>query len=239
MAAAKDDRLYARFDIGFDEHEKIFPLSDAAFRALVEATLYARRQRTDGFLAERMAVKRWGVEVLSELESNDAERPSLVRVDEGWQIHDFAKHQTTNADIQAKREAGAKGAAKRWHGSPIAGAIGDPMRIDGGTLAKTETETETTTSKEVVARKRASTVPLNFSITDDMRTWAAENTPMVDIDAKLPEFIDYWRGRGEVKKDWVATWRNGMRKQQEFALRDRAKYGEPERKVKKFVAHAD
>ena len=62
--AAKDRRLYARLDIGFDEHDKIYPLSDAAFRALVEATLYARRQLTDGFLAERLAVKRWGGDVL-------------------------------------------------------------------------------------------------------------------------------------------------------------------------------
>jgi hypothetical protein len=151
--AAKDRRLYARIDIGFDEHDKIFPLSDAAFRALVEATLYARRQLTDGFLAERLAVKRWGVEVLEELSTNDPARPSLVRVEGGWQIHDFAEHQTTNADIEAKRESGTKGAAKRWgaraNGEPmapvIAPAMGNPMRFDGGTLAKTETETDTKT----------------------------------------------------------------------------------------------
>ena len=123
MAAEKDRRLYARFDIGFDEHDKIFPLSDAAFRALVEATLYARRQLTDGFLAERLAVKRWGAEVLDELSSNDPEKPSLVRVDGGWQIHDFAEHQTTNADIEAKRSAGRKGAASRWHGKKMAPAM--------------------------------------------------------------------------------------------------------------------
>lgn len=78
MAKEKDRRLYARFDIGFDEHDKIFPLSDAAFRALVEATLYSRRQLTDGFLAERLAVKRWGAEVLDELSANDPVKPSLV-----------------------------------------------------------------------------------------------------------------------------------------------------------------
>jgi len=147
VAAEKDRRLYARFDIGFDEHDKIFPLSDAAFRALVEATLYARRQLTDGFLAERLAVKRWGVEVLDELSSNDPEKPSLVRVDGGWQIHDFAEHQTTNADIEAKRSAGRKGAASRWHGKnmapAMAPAMGDPMRIDATTLAKSESESET------------------------------------------------------------------------------------------------
>lgn len=152
MASAKDKRLYARFDIGFDEHDKVFPLSDAAFRALVEATLYSRRQLTDGFLAERLAMKRWGVDVLDELSTNDPEKPSLVRVDGGWRIHDFAEHQTTNAEIEAKREAGKKGAAKRWRASinaeAMAPAMGNPMRSDGGTLAKTETETETKTDTE-------------------------------------------------------------------------------------------
>ena len=149
MSAAKDRRLYARLDIGFDEHDKIYPLSDAAFRALVESTLYARRQLTDGFLAERMALKRWGAEVLEELSTNDPERPSLVRVEGGWQIHDFAEHQTTNADIQAKREAGSRGGkakAERMASKPVAPAS-EVLEQKGSTnLAKTETETDTKTS---------------------------------------------------------------------------------------------
>lgn len=149
MAAAKDRRLYARLDIGFDEHDKIYPLSDAAFRALVEATLYARRQLTDGFLAERLAVKRWGAEVLEELSTNDPERPSLVRVEGGWQIHDFAEHQTTNADIQAKREAGSRGGkakAERNASKALAPASEVLEQKGSTTLAKTETETDTSNS---------------------------------------------------------------------------------------------
>ncbi len=146
--AAKDRRLYARLDIGFDEHDKIYPLSDAAFRALVEATLYARRQLTDGFLAERLAVKRWGGDVLEELSTNDPVRPSLVRVDGGWQIHDFAEHQTTNADIEAKREHGAKGAAKRWASNGDRSPIGNQMPNHGGTLAKSESESESESKSE-------------------------------------------------------------------------------------------
>lgn len=142
----KDRRLYARFDIGFDEHDKIYPLSDAAFRALVEATLYARRQLTDGFLAEKLAVKRWGAQVLEELSTNDPEKPSLVRVEGGWQIHDFAEHQMTRADIEAKREAGSKGGkakAENAASKPVAPAS-DLLQQTGSTsLAKTETETET------------------------------------------------------------------------------------------------
>lgn len=106
---SKDRRLYARFDIGMDEHPKIMMLSDAAFRALIESTMYARRQLTDGFLDDRIVSKKWGIDVASELTSNDSERPSWIKAEGGYQIHDFAEHQVTSADIEAKREAGRAG----------------------------------------------------------------------------------------------------------------------------------
>ena len=247
--AGKDRRLYAKIDIGFDEHDKIYPLSDAAFRALVEATLYARRQLTDGFLAERLAVKRWGVEVLEELSTNDPARPSLVRVEGGWQIHDFAEHQTTRDEIEAlteaRREAGrrggqAKAQARLNHAAskPVASARQVPEQTASKTYPETETETETVSSKELTTR--GSRVPDSFAITDEMRSWAAKEVPLVDLDKKLGEWIDYWRavpGKGGVKLDWVGTWRNGMRKQQEFAERDGVK-NQP-RKVKVFNDEVD
>ena len=74
-----------------------------------------------------------------------------------------------------------------------------------------------------VRDSRGSRIPKNFTVTDEMREWAATEVPLVDVDRNLPEFIDYWSGvpgsRG-VKIDWVATWRNSMRKKQEFAVRD-------------------
>ena len=70
------------------------------------------------------------------------------------------------------------------------------------------------------APARGTRVPDSFSINKEMRDWASTEVPLVDIDKKLPEFIDYWTGvagaKG-VKRDWLSTWRNGMRKQQEFA----------------------
>jgi hypothetical protein len=81
-----------------------------------------------------------------------------------------------------------------------------------------------------VARKRGSRIPSDFSIDASMREWAKKETPLVNVDAKLPEFIDYWTGvagqRG-VKVDWLSTWRNGMRRLQEFAERDKVKMQKP------------
>lgn len=146
----KDDRLFAPFPIEMDEHPKIIGLSDAAFRAIFEATFYSRRMLSDGFLDERVVMKRWGKEVADELSSNDPERPSWVRVDHGWRIHDFEKHHPLKAEIDAKRaglseirsQAGRKGAASRWQTG------GKPVANDG---SETETETETNRTTNVQA----------------------------------------------------------------------------------------
>ncbi len=105
----KDTRLFAKFTIDFPGSPKIAGLSDAAFRAFVEAVCYSREYRTDGFIPAGVARKQWSAAALAELTSNHPERPSLAEVDGGWRIHDFAAHQMTTADIEAKRRAGAAG----------------------------------------------------------------------------------------------------------------------------------
>ena len=139
---AKDRRLYARFDIGMDENPKILMLSDAAFRALIESTLYCRRQLTDGFIDDRLVSRRWSIDVVEELSGNDPDRPSWVKVDGGYQIHDFAEHQVTTADIQAKRDAGKAGGLAKASKN-VAPATKVLEQIASTSLAKTETETET------------------------------------------------------------------------------------------------
>lgn len=175
---AKDRRLYAKFDINMDEHAKVIMLSDEAFRALFESTFYARRQLTDGFLDERIVLRKWGEKVANELSSNDPVKPSWVKVDGGWQIHDFGEHQTTTADIQAKREAGRLGGLAKAS-KVLAGATADAKHLPSNTLAKTETETETNTSfptpepqtlfeEEKKPRKKPSTkIPDNWKPTEE------------------------------------------------------------------------
>lgn len=211
----KDDRLFAPFPIEMDEHPKIIGLSDSAFRAIFEATFYSRRMLSDGFLDERVVLRRWGQEVADELASNDPNRPSWVRVEGGWQIHDFEKHHPLKAeilqkraDISAKRSAaGRKGLAKRWQ------ADSKPTANDS---SETETETETTTPpKGGVPRKRGTRIPEPFMLTTDMKQWAADEVPTVDIESATRRFVDYWRsesGAKATKIDWTATWRNWLRR---------------------------
>jgi hypothetical protein len=132
----KDGRLYGKFTLNFPDHPKIMILSDSAFRCLVSATLWSREQQTDGFLARRLAVAKWSLADLQELCTNDDDKPSLIEREEGWYIHDYAEHQDTKADIEARRErnklAGQKGGlakgkrtAKRGAKQPVSAVLSE------------------------------------------------------------------------------------------------------------------
>ncbi len=53
--------------------------------------------------------------------------------------------------------------------------------------------------------------PGAFVLTDAMQAWAAKETPTVDVVLQTKQFADHWRGKGEKRADWVATWRTWMR----------------------------
>ena len=105
-------RIWAKFDVDMPDNAKILPLSDAAFRALVEMTLWSRKHLSSGLLATRLAHARWGEPICAELCSHDDTNPSLKRVDGGYLIHDFAVWQDTREDVEA-RQARAKAAGQK------------------------------------------------------------------------------------------------------------------------------
>lgn len=69
------------------------------------------------------------------------------------------------------------------------------------------------------AATRGTRIPEPFPVTAEMVAWVREHTPDVDGRAATDEFVDYWRGRpgrGGEKLDWIATWRNAMRREQKI-----------------------
>lgn len=213
----KDQRLYAKFTLDFADHEKILPLSDAAFRCLVEATLWSRKRMSDGLLASRLAIAKWSLEVLEELASNDPENPSLIAVEKGWLIRDFDEHQDTKADIEARRERnklnGQKGGlakGKRVGKRPASKSASE-------NLAETETETHnSTTAKAVVGTRKRGTRLLSTWMPSQAAIDAIKlECPNVDLKAEHRKFIDYWTdqtGAKAVKQSWEGTWRNWIRR---------------------------
>jgi hypothetical protein len=105
---------WVKLDDGYPEHLKVVGLSDRAFRADIEGWCYCARNLTDGLVPMVVAL-RWSRKALTELVAAGR----WERLDDGYAIHDYLDYNPSKADVMAaadaKRIAGAKGAAARWH----------------------------------------------------------------------------------------------------------------------------
>ena len=64
---------------------------------------------------------------------------------------------------------------------------------------------------------RRTGAPTEFPISDEMRNWALEaGFTDLDIHRETPAMLDHFRGKGEKKLDWIATWRNWLRNSRKF-----------------------
>lgn len=211
----KDQRLYAKFTEDFADHPKIKPLSDAAFRALVEMILYSRRMRTDGVLSKKLAFAKWSLDVCQDLLANDPVNPSLIETSDSFLIRDFCDHQTTSSEIEALRET--RKAAGRKGG--LAKAKQSAKQNASKTVAEMrERDTDYSLTTNVVREKRATRLPDGWmpptAVIEQMRS----EHPHVDFKAEHAKFSDYWHakaGKDATKVDWAATWRNWIRRASE------------------------
>jgi hypothetical protein len=238
----KDKRLYMTFPIDFDEHPKVEPLSDAAFRAFVAMNGYSRRQKLDGRIPAVIAKKRWKVRVLSELVASHSERPLVVLDGDAYVLRSYADHQFTTADEAELHEERAKAGSKGGKASAEARAIRKQLLEQGSSKNEAEIGIEITTSNEVVgAAKRGSRIPANFTVTAEMVAWAQEHAPLVNGKLATEKFINYWlakSGRDATKLDWVLTWKNWMLTDQERQGTPRLPE-RPQQPKKVFTAHVD
>jgi hypothetical protein len=75
------------------------------------------------------------------------------------------------------------------------------------------------TSSSSGPRKRATRIPDDFAVTDEMAEWARREVPALiaagNGKRETEKFRNYWQaksGRDATKHDWVATWRNWLLK---------------------------
>lgn len=89
-------------------------------------------------------------------------------------------------------------------------------------VASNEATPEPEPEPVLLARKRATSTPDVFPLTEALRAWGRDHCPhVIDPAAETAQFLDYHRGKGSTQKDWTATWRTWMRNAEKYA-RERA-----------------
>lgn len=230
-----DKRAFFKVDVGYFMNPKVAAVlaeSPTAVLLHLQATAYSAQHLTDGVAPLALIMRVIGAT------QDDAEllfkRGLLIdRHDGDVEVHDYLEHQRSAAEAKKLSEAGKKGAAGRWGGQPDSKTGSDakgnadrmrtPMAREReerekkeGTYDGRSGATSSATSK--TPRARGTRLPESFTVTPEMREWAARETPGLDLARATAEFADYWRGvagsKG-VKLDWIATWRNDMRRKAE------------------------
>jgi hypothetical protein len=160
-----DDRTYIRVHDGMDEHPKVEPLSDAAFRLLMTGWFYCSRNRTDGQIRNVVWQKRGTAKARREL----VEAGLVVPHDGYVLMHDYLEHQRSAEEIRllqdTRHDTGSYGNHVRWHvvrrrpkadcehcqkdPDPIANGIANASQTDRKPLASTEAEAEAEEKRSV------------------------------------------------------------------------------------------
>ena len=97
----REEVNYIAVDDEMPEHDKIEPLSDAAFRLLVETWCYCSRRLNDGIMTASAWHKRGTPKIRQELEAADL----VTRLPDGrYEAHDYLDMQRSAAEAAALRE---------------------------------------------------------------------------------------------------------------------------------------
>jgi len=92
---------WLKIDDGMVEHLKVASLSDAAFRAHIEALSFAARNLTDGEIPAAVAKKQGWTR-----RSKELVRAGLWEsADGGYTIHDYLEYNPSREQVEAEREA--------------------------------------------------------------------------------------------------------------------------------------
>lgn len=83
--------------------------------------------------------------------------------------------------------------------------------------------------------KRDTPIPENFEITDEMKSWAKGAGITIDLKSATDSWKDYSASKDKRFTDWVAAWRNGMKKAQQWADEKKPKIPVTEQRMAELV----
>jgi uncharacterized protein YdaU (DUF1376 family) len=149
-------------------------------------------------------------------------------IDGGYLNNSLERKRLESMELKQARSKGAQSAnARRYAQRPVSDTLSDQSPIRSATSERSPPSPSPSPSPSEEKKqelslvmqdgkkpdKKGCRVPEPFVVTSDMRRWAEQNYPTLDVDRATQNFVDFWKGKAGkegVKLDWEATWRNGM-----------------------------
>ncbi|NBW21646.1 MAG: hypothetical protein EBR82_78190 [Caulobacteraceae bacterium] len=226
--------LWIKLQADIVEHPKFIGLSAEAKWAFIEMMIYSQRNLSDGFIDGRVMRSKWSAEVIEELMTNDKESPSLTKVEDDYQLHNYAKYQRSREQVEAIRqvriETGSRGGqatAQQRNSKPSSKTVAKVQQTSSKTeanrVAKKYPDTDTDTDTDTYLANthippsggspgRKTKLDPNWQPDEALRSWTHGLAPALDIDFERGKFVDWFAQTGKTYGDWGATWRNWIRR---------------------------
>lgn len=219
--------VWYKVDDNLAFHVKVLRAGNPAMGLWVRAGAYSAQHLTDGFIDAHVVLAMGTGQEIESLVNAGLWHP----VEGGYQFHDWADHNPPSDQVKEQRRMNAE-RQQRWRDKARDKAADQRVIEAASNDAVTRYETptrpdptrpdrEASNDASLGGRARradgskGTRFPEQFFISPEMKQWATENVPRVDLREQTQRFADYWRGvagdKGR-KVDWVATWRNWMRR---------------------------
>jgi hypothetical protein len=231
MAKAKDGRVWIRVTTDMPDNKKFAGVSDHAFRMFFELLCWSKDQLTDGFIPDAVMRRKWKTdsvtdsdsEALTELLTNDPTNPSLIEVEGGYQIHDYAEHQETKADVLARSETNRNNGKR------------------GGRPKKTDSVADSGRETKADDRRQTTEKDINplFDPADADSNDGAAPQPSFTYPAAFEEFwSSYPRHSG--KRKALAKWQEARKRAPEQIINaGAARYRDDPNRIDQFTQQAE
>jgi len=215
-----------KVDDGFHGHPKVIGLSPSAVGVWLLTGTWSAQYLTDGHVPRGMVTRFGGTDA----DAADLIAAGLWRAGEdGYEFHEWHEYQPSKETVEAERAAARDRMRERRRNKrgTFAGSSDEqPANVRevfaGSSTTPTQpspTRPESSNEDSSLPRKRGTTkgtrIPEPFVVTGQMRTDITAECGGIDVDGQTRRFVDYWRaqpGQKGVKTDWIATWRNWMRR---------------------------
>lgn len=127
-------------------------------------------------------------------------------IDKSWQIPGWNKRQFVSDNVTER--------TRKHRNKNKTGNVPETLQERSGNAPETDTETDT---EKDISAKRKTAFPKEFVVTAEMLFWMMENTPVLNANHETAKFRDWHTSKGTKYVDWVAAWRNWMRKADKYA----------------------
>ena len=71
--------------------------------------------------------------------------------------------------------------------------------------------------KKKNSRQKASPPPVTIEVTEPMEVWATDQGISVDLETETDIMLDHYRSKGDTRVDWMAVWKNWMRRAETYS----------------------